>query len=128
MDTNPSIDALDAAEALRSSHRINRVFSKKLLAILTGRDAILKENCDCILRNVKSRLKDIHSYWKNMIVKQGCLCLDERIAIPKAIKDSVLEDLHSSHPVSFAMLSLAQNIYWLFIHRDILSKNSKCKA
>ena len=56
------------------------------------------------------------------------MCLDERIAIPKAIKDAVLEDIRSTHPGNFAMLSLAQNIWWPYIHRDILAKASECKA
>ena len=32
------------------------------------------------------------------------------------------------HLGSFAMLSLAQNIWWPYIHRDILAKASECKA
>ena len=63
-----------------------------------------------------------------MSVKHGCVCLDERIAIPKSIRDAVLEDIHSTHRGSFAMLSLAQNIWWPYIHRDVLAKASECKA
>ena len=55
------------------------------------------------------------------------MCLDERIAIPKSFKDAVLEDIHSTHPGSLAMLSLAQNIWWPCIYRDILAKASECK-
>ena len=43
-----------------------------------------------------------------MSVKHGCLCLDEHIAIPKAFRDAVLEDIDSTHPESSAMLSVAQ--------------------
>ena len=111
---------------------LNKVFSKKFLAILTGIDAILKEVRDCVLRNDPDRFQEIcpylFSYWRDLSVKHGCVCLDERIAIPKAIKDAVLEDIHSTHPGSFAMLSLAQNIWWPYIHRDILAKASECKA
>ena len=57
-----------------------------------------------------------------------CVCLDERIAIPKSIKDAALEDIHSTHPGSFAMLSFAPHIWWSYIHRDILAKTSECKA
>ena len=104
---------------------LNKVFSKKFLAILTGKDAILKEVRDCVLRNDPDRLQEISPYlffyWRDLSVKHGCVCLDERIAIPKAIKDAVLEDIHSTHHGSFAMLSLAQNIWWPYIHRDIRS-------
>ena len=111
---------------------LNKVFSKKFLAILTGKVAILKEVRDCVIRNEPDRLQDIipylFSYWRDLSVKHSCVFLDERIAIPKAIKDPVLEDIHSTHPGSFAMLSLAQNIWWPYIHRDILAKASECKA
>ena len=60
-----------------------------------------------------------------MSVNHGCLCIDERIEVPEAIKDAVLEDIHSMHPVSFAIVSLRENILWPYIHRDILAKASE---
>ena len=58
-----------------------------------------------------------------MSVKHGCLCIDEKNAIPNAIKDAVLEDIHSTHTGGFAMLFLAQlfgghissKLFWLKI-------------
>ena len=109
-----------------------RYLAKKLLAILTGTDAILKEVQDCVIRDDPDRLRKISphifSYWRDLSVKHGCVCLDERKAMTKTIQDVVLEDVHSTHPGSFAMLSLAQNIWWPCIHRDILAKTSECKA
>ena len=130
--TTPSGSLLDAAEVLRFTDTLNKIISKKLLAILTGKDAILKEVRNCVLRDDLDRLKEISpyilSYWRGLSVKHGCVCLDERIAIPKATKDAVLEDIHSTHPGSFAMLPLAQNVWRPYIHRDILAKTSECKA
>ena len=123
---------IEEADDIKFTETLNKVFSKKFLAILTGKDAILKEARDCVIRNDADRLQEISpylfSYWRDLSVKHGCVCLDERIAIPKSIKDAVLEDIHSTHPGSFAMLSLAQNIWWPYIHRDILAKVSECKA
>ena len=34
---------------------------------------------------------NIHSFWKDLHVKSGCLCVDERVAIPNSIKDAVIE-------------------------------------
>ena len=83
-----------------------------LLAILTGKDVILKKVWDCVIRNDEERIKDmspyIYRYWRKMSVKHGCLCIDEQIAIPKAFKDAVLEDICSSNTGTFAMLYLAQ--------------------
>ena len=111
---------------------LNKVFSRKFLAFLTGKDATLKEVRDCVIRDDPDRHRQISpylfSYWRDLSVKHGCVCLDERIAIPKLIKDAVLEDIHSTHPEIFAMLFLAQSIWWPCIHRDILAKTSECKA
>ena len=128
-ETTPSTSARDTADDLRLSETINRVFTKITLAILTVKDAIQKEARDCVIRKDEKRLKDIsfylHSYWRNMSVKHGCLCLDDRKAIPNAIKDALLEYIHSAHPGSFARLSFSQNAWWPYIHRDILSKASE---
>ena len=128
----PPGSMIEEADDIMFPETLKKVFSKKFLAILTGKDAILKEVRDCVIRNDAVRLQDISpylfSYWRDLSVKHGCVCLDERIVIPKSIKDAVLEDIHSTHPGSFAMLSLAQNIWWPYIHRDILAKASECKA
>ena len=128
----PPGSMIEEADNIMFTETLNKVFSKKFLAILTGKDAILEEVRDCVIRNDADRLQEISpylfSYWRDLSVKHGCVCLDERIAIPKSIKDAVLEDIHSTHPGSFAMLSLAQNIWWPYIHRDILAKASECKA
>ena len=62
-----------------------------------------------------------------MSVKNSWLRLDKKISVPKAFKDAVLQDNHSTHPGSFEMPSLAQNTWWPHIHRDILAKISECK-
>ena len=128
----PTGSMIEETDDILFTETLNKVFRKKFLAILTGKDAILKEVRDCDIRNDPDRLQEISpylfSYWRDLSVKHGCVCLDERIAIPKAIKDAVLEDIHSLHPGSFAMLSLAQNIWWPYINRDILAKASECKA
>ena len=94
---------------------INRVFSKKPFAIQSGKNVILIEVRDCVLRNNEPRLNNIrpqiHLNWIDMRVEHGYFCLDEQIAIPKAVEDAVLEGLHSIQPGSFAMISLAQ-ILW----------------
>ena len=63
-------------------------------------EAILKEFRNCVIRNDKIRLKDIiqyiHIFWRDLSVEHVWLCLDERIAIQKAMKETHLEDMHST--------------------------------
>ena len=57
---------------------------------------------DCVMQDDEARCKEvghyIHSFWKNLHVKSGCLCVDERVAIPNSIKDALLESIHMAHP------------------------------
>ena len=76
-ETTPSASLPDAAEELRFTDTLNKVFSKKLLAILTGKNAILKGVCDYVLRDYPDRLKQISpyifSYGRDLIVKHACI-------------------------------------------------------
>ena len=60
-----------------------------------------------------------------MILKHGFLFLDEQRATPKINKDAVLEDFYSHHPGSFVVLSLAKNLRWPNVHRNIIANASE---
>ena len=49
-----------------------------------------------------------------MHVKNGCVCIDDRIAGPNSIKEAYMEAIHAPHPGSCGT------------HRDIISKPAKC--
>ena len=67
-----------------------------------------------------------HSFWKDLHVKSGCLCVDERVAIPNSIKAAVFESKHMTHPGSWGMTSLSQYAWWPYMHREIFAKTSDC--
>ena len=87
----PTGSMIEETDDILFTETLNKVFNRKFLAILTGKDAILKEVRDCVVRDDPDRLREISpylfSYWPDLSVKHGCVCLDERIAIPKSIKD-----------------------------------------
>ena len=60
-------------------------------------------------------------------VRSGCVCLDERVAIPHSIQDAVLESLHLTHPGSWGMITLGQYAFLPYMHREILNKAAQCK-
>ena len=96
------------AEPARSHFQLYRIqiFNKSLIASLTSKDAVLKEVKDCILTNNESRLKAInpyiHSYWRDLHVRSGCVCVDEQVAIPNVLREALIDDIHSSHPGTWA--------------------------
>ena len=91
---------------------LNQLFTKSFLAVLTSKDAVLREIRDCVIQDDKARCKEfstfIHSFWKDLHVKSGCLCVDERVAIPNSVKDAVLESINMKHPGSWGLISLSQ--------------------
>ena len=112
-------------------NNLTQLFTKGFLAVLTSKDAVLKEVRDCILQDDPQRCKEVNpylfSYWRDLHVRSGCVCVDERVAIPHAIQDAVLESLHLTHPGSWGMITLGQYAFWPYMHREILNKAATCK-
>ena len=69
----------------------------------------------------------LDSYLRDLDVGGGCVCMDEKVAIPNALKDALVEDLHASHPSSWGMVCMAQNCWNQYINRDLLVRARECK-
>ena len=98
---------------------------------MTSKDAVLEEVRDCILKNDAQRCKEVnpylHSYWRDLHVRSGCVCVDERVAIPLSIQDAVLGSLQLIHPISWGMVTFGQYAFSPYMHREILNKAAQCK-
>ena len=109
---------------------LSKIFSSTLMANLTTKDAILKEIIDCILTENEDRCKQIlpyiHTLWKNLHVKNGYVCIDDRISIPHLIKEPYVEAIHGTLQGSWGMTDMATHAWWPYMHRDIISKTAKC--
>ena len=86
------------------------------MASLTSKDAILKDIRDCVLTENEDSCKQIspyiHSFWKDLHVKNGCVCIDDKIGIPNLIKDAYVEAVHATHPGSWGMTDMATHAWW----------------
>ena len=111
-------------------NNLSQLFTKSFLAVLTSKDAALKEIRDCVIQDDEARCKEVipyvQSFWKDLHVKSGCLCVDQRVAIPNSIKEAVLESIHMTHRGSWGVISLSQYAWWPYIIREILAKTSDC--
>ena len=108
---------------------VSKIFNKSLIASLTSKDAVLKEVRDCILTNNESRLKAINPYihsW-DLHVRSGCVCVDERVAIPNVLREALIDDIHSSHPGTWGMICMATHCWWPYMHRILIVKSTECK-
>ena len=109
---------------------LSKIFSSTLMAFLTTKDAILKAIRDCILTENEDRRKQIspyiHSFWKDLHVKNGCVCIDDIIALPHAIKDAYVEAIHATYPGTWDTTDMATHAWWPYMYRDIVTKTAKC--
>ena len=108
-------------------NNLNQLFTKSFLAVLTSKDAVLKEIRDCVIQDDEARSKEVspyvHSFWKDLHVKSGCLCVDQRVVIPNSIVEAVLESIHMTHPGSWGMISLSQYAWWPYIPQGNSGQN-----
>ena len=130
--SNLSTPLTDSPQVLSFEKVVGKVFKKGLIASLTSKDAVLKEVRDCIIRGDEERLKALNpylrSYWRDLHVNSGCVCMDEKVAIPNALKDALIEDLHASHPGSSGMVCMAQHCWWPYMNPYLLVKVIECKS
>ena len=109
---------------------LSKIFLSTLMASLTSKDAILKEIRDCVLTQNEDRCKEkspyILSSWKDLHVKNGCVCIDNRIVLPNSIKDAYVEAIHATHPGIWGMVDMATHAWWPYMHRDLATKTAKC--
>ena len=96
--TSPSTDDL-YADAFNFA--LPNIFLRTLMVSLTSKDAFLKEVRDCGLTDNEDRCRQIspyiNSFWKDPHVKNGCVCINDRMDIPKFIKDALLKTIHATH-------------------------------
>ena len=68
----------------------------------------------------------VKSFWHCAAVVDGCVVVDNRIAIPMCLRKSLLSRLHRSHAGQLAMVDAAQYIWWPRMHRDIIQLCKDC--
>ena len=80
---------------------LSKIFSSTVMASLTSKDAILKEIRDCVLTENEDKCRQIspyiHSFWKNLHVKNGCVSIDDH---PNSIEEAYVEAINATHPES----------------------------
>ena len=56
---------IEEADNIYFTETLKKIFSRKLLAILTGKDATLTEVEDCVIRDDPDRLREISPYFSS---------------------------------------------------------------
>ena len=76
------------------------------MASLTSMSSILKEILDYVKTDIKTdkvkrcrqSLLFIHSDLIDLYVKNDCICVDDKIAIPSSIEEAYIEAIQATHP------------------------------
>ena len=76
------------------NYTLSKIFKKTLLAILITKDSVLKNISDCVLTDNEERCSQnfpyIHSIWRNLHVRSGCVCIEDTIALANSINDAAI--------------------------------------
>ena len=76
-------------------------------------------------------LKRVSPYFYSLIrdlavTPSGCVLYDNRLMVPAALKQLVINTLHQTHPGQTGMLRLADLVWFPRIHRDVTAKAQSC--
>ena len=111
---------------------IKSLINSKFVAALRNRETVIREVRDCIGLNDEQRCsalsKQIHAHWQNLNIKNGCIFIDNKVAIPNTIKKAVIDLFHSTHPGSWGMTEIEKRVWLPFCNRDILNQVKTCKT
>ena len=68
----------------------------------------------------------LKSFWHCAAVVDGCVVLDNRIAVPICLRKPLFARLHRSHAGQLSMVDAAQYIWWPRMHGDIVQLCKDC--
>ena len=129
---SPSTETQQHPKDKEVNDMIQGVFNMKLIAAMTNRDSVLREVRDCILTDDEQRCKklckQIHGQWRNLSTHNGCILVDNKLAIPHIMKEPVMDILHATHLGAWGMTELGQRLWWPFVNRDLINKSKTCRT
>ena len=110
-----------------------QVFGEEFLAEATQKD----KNMAPIIKLIKEKdwetLKRVSPYFYSLkrdlaVTPSGCVLYDNRLIVPAALKQLVINTLHQTHPGQTGMLRLADLVWFPRIHRDVTAKAQSCQT
>ena len=131
LNPNPKTSPLPPDDQQLAKH-LENVFNTQLIAAMINRDTVLREIRDCIITEDQARRKrlskQINAKWRSLSVNNGYILVDNKLAIPNTLKESVMDVFHATHPRAWGMTKLGQRLWWPFINRDLIKKSKNMPA
>ena len=102
--------------------------SNKLIKLMTDDDKMPKD--------VKKALEEgrplyifgayLKTFQRDIHVKEGLLFNDKKLKVPAALRSPFMSLLHETHPKQLGMKTLAENIWWPHLFREIYYHGKNC--
>ena len=110
---------------------LTNLFNTQLIAAMITGDTVQREIRACILTEDQARCKrlskQIHAKWRSLSANNGRIIVDNKLAIPNTLKESIMDILHATHPGAWGMTELRQKLWWSFINRELINKFKMCR-
>ena len=112
--------------------QLARVFGEEFLAKATRQDRkltpIIKMIKDKDWESLKKSNKYIYALRKDLAITESvCMLCDNKLVIPRNLKQFVIDAIHQTRPGQAGMLSLGNLIWFPCIHRSLTSKALACE-
>ncbi|XP_063723394.1 uncharacterized protein LOC134851304, partial [Symsagittifera roscoffensis] len=111
---------------------LRKALDMEFIAAATKRDRNLQPLINMIRQQKWDQIKACYGpYFYNvrdrLSVRNNVLLYDDRVAIPKQLRQIILDSIHLTHPGQGGMLEAAKHIWYPYLHRDIVTSAQSCK-
>ena len=110
---------------------LSQFFGEEFLAEATKKDKQPAPLIKLIEDRDWNTMKTVNPYFYShkrdlSVTPLGCILYDNRLMVPKSLKQLVIDSIHQTHPGQLGMLRLADLIWFPRIHRDVTYKAQSC--
>ena len=111
---------------------LRKALDVEFIAAATKRDRNLQPLINMIRQQKWDQIKACYGpYFYNvrdrLSVRNNVLLYDDRVVIPKQLRQIILDSIHLTHPGQGGMLEAAKHIWYPYLHRDIVTAAQNCK-
>ena len=111
---------------------LRKALDVDFISAATNRDRNLQPLINMVRQQKWDQIKACYGpYFYNvrdrLSVRNNVLLYDDRVVIPKQLRQIILDSIHLTHPGQGGMLETAKHIWYPYLIRDIVTAAQNCK-